>query len=201
MPLVWRACGARWLTVPCTRRAHFSYPLLIFLPTPFLHRCDLERWCSFRGRISCRVFLWSISFSFSFSLRSRLPCFRLRFRFHGRRINGRCSENAAPFERFRPGKSPVGEFFIKICLPRGRGEKELVWLRDPCKICHLNVCNVLRMHRDFLGNFFPPATRGVFPVNSSEVLRRFVNSCGNIANASNGDGAKGGKWGREGESW
>lgn len=149
--------------------------------------------------IVSRISLVDLVFVFVFT--SRLPCFRLRFRFHGRRINGRCSENAAPFERFRPGKSPVGEFFIKICLPRGRGEKELVWLRDPCKICHLNVCNVLRMHRDFLGNFFPPATRGVFPVNSSEVLRRFVNSCGNIANASNGDGAKGGKWGREGESW
>lgn len=34
---------------------------------------------------------------------------------------------------------------------------------------------------------FSRSTRGVFPVNSSEVLRRFVNSCGNIANASNRD--------------
>lgn len=38
----------------------------------------------------------------------------------------------------------------------GGEKKELVWLRDPCKICHFNVCNVLRMHRDFLGKFFPP---------------------------------------------
>lgn len=97
------------------------------------------------------------------------------------------------FRAFSAWKISRWRVFHKNLFATGEGEKELVWLRDPCKICHLNVCNVLRMHRDFLGNFFPPATRGVFPVNSSEVLRRFVNSCGNIANASNGDGAKGGK--------
>lgn len=148
---------------------------------------------------------------FSFSIRLRLPWAGALgydfvpvfvFTVHADVLTGAARKMPLLSSVFGLEKSPLGEFFIKICLARGRREgEELVWFHDPCKICHFNACNVLRMHRDFLGNFFPPATRSVFPVNSSEVLRRFVNSCGNIANASNGDGAKGGKWGREGESW
>lgn len=123
----------------------------------------------------------------------RLPAtvFRHRFRFRGVDairtdvLTGRVLLSSV----FGLENPPLGEFFIKICLPRGK--KSYFGCAMPVKYATLRS-NVLRMHRDFLlGNFFPPATRGVFPVNSSEVLRRFVNSCGNIANASNGGRGEG----------
>lgn len=137
-------------------------------------------WKSYR----VALFLWSnLCFRFRFD-QFKKTCFELRFRF---------VVTANLSSVFKGWKISRWRVFHKnlFATKEGGEKKELVWLRDPCKICHFNVC--CGCIGIFLASFFHHATRGVFPVNSSEVLRRFVNSCGNIANASNGDGAKGGK--------
>lgn len=153
-PRVARMCGARWLTVPCTRRAHFSYPPLIpsscsllftSLRLGALWTLMLLPWKSYR----VALFLWSnLCFRFRFN-QFKKTCFKLRFRF---------VVTANLSSVFKGWKISRWRVFHKnlFATKEGGEKKELVWLRDPCKICHFNVCNVLRMHRDFLGKFFPP---------------------------------------------
>ena len=100
--------------------------------------------------LSCRVIsLVEPLFPFSIQSKFKKTCFKLRFRFVV------TTDLSSVFKGWKICRWRV--FHKNLFATKEGGEKkELVWLRDPCKICHFNVCNVLRMHRDFLGKFFPP---------------------------------------------